>query len=141
MSGQRRSNSRLWLAAAYGWAVVCGIAVFTIPAARTSTIPQVHQTLFVHSHGAVALGALLMGSVLIVATVELVWRYRGNRAARGSATTVYASVVIAFSVFGFIFGILSIGLVALFALLSAKSFKEFATPVADPLFPISQGPS
>jgi len=82
-----------------------------------------------------------MGSVLIVATVELVWRYRGNRAARGSATTVYASVVIAFSVFGFIFGILSIGLVALFALLSAKSFKEFATPVADPLFPISQGPS
>jgi hypothetical protein len=64
MSRQQVLAFKFWLVAAYGWALVCGVVAFTIPVARTSTVPQVHQTLFEHSHSVIALGGSLMGTVL-----------------------------------------------------------------------------
>jgi hypothetical protein len=140
MSGQQDFRFKSWLAAAYGWALVCGVVAFTIPAARTSTIPQIHQTLFEHSHYVVILGGSLIGSILLIATIELSWRLRKNRQARGTVTTISASIVMAFSVFGFIFGVLSVGVVALFALLSAMPFKKSATSAPDQLVPVPGDP-
>jgi hypothetical protein len=141
MSRQQGSRPKSWLAAAYGWALVSGVAAFTVPASRTSTIPQIHQTLFEYSHSATVLGGSLIGSVLLIATIEFSWRFRKNRQARGAVTTVSASIVMAFSIFGFIFGVLSIGVVALFALLSATPFEKSATSTSDQLFPLSGDPS
>jgi hypothetical protein len=140
MSRQQGLRFKFWLAAAYGWALVCGVVAFTIPAAPTSTIPPIHQTLFEHSHYVVVLGGSLMALVLLIATTELSWRLRNNGQARGMVTTISASILISFSIFGFIFGVLSIGVVALFALLSAKPFKKSAPSVSDPLVPVSGDP-
>jgi len=141
MPRQQSLAFKFWLAAAYGWALVCGVVAFTIPATRTSTVPPIRQTLFEHSHSVVALGGILMGSVLLIATVELSWRIRKNREVRGTVTTISASIVMAFSVFGFIFGVLSIGVVAVFALLSAMPFKKSSASNSDPLVPVSGDPS
>jgi hypothetical protein len=131
MLGQQGHRSMLWLGASYGWTVVSGVVAFTIRAARTSTIPHIHETLFQFSHHVVFLGGSLVVVVLVVATTELSWRASKKKIGRGMVTTILASLLIAFSILGFIVGVLSVGVVGLFALLSATPVKRSTMAVSD----------
>jgi len=122
--------AKRWLASAYAWTLLCGVVVFTIPVTsdnvthftRTGvSIPPVRQTLFEHSHGLVIEVGVLAMVVLVTATAELRWRLHRHRLGRGVATTVVGSCVLAFSIFGFVFGVLSLGSIGLLGLLSGAS--------------------
>ena len=133
MSLQHGNVPKRWLAGAFGWAVLCGIVAFTMPVVHSNiihltpfgrAIATPNQTLYESNHTLVYFGGALIVGVLVVATAELFWRLHIGRSGRGFVTTIAASCVMAFSIFGFIFGILSIGAVALLALLSAIPIKD-----------------
>ena len=127
LAARPRAATR-WLAAAYVWALLCAVVACTVPVTSDGVtqispsgqeIPPQRQSLFQHSHGLVLEVGLLAVLVLLCASVELGWRRHRRRAGPGLVTIVVAGCVLLFSFFGFIFGVLSLGLLSLLALLSS----------------------
>ncbi len=83
------------------------------------------------SHYVVFLSGSLALVVLVVATTELLWRDSKKNIGRCKVTTIFASLLIAFSILSFIVGVLSIGVVGLFALLSAMPIKRLTRTASD----------
>ncbi len=112
--------------------LVCGVVGFAVPVTHSNItyqdaagndLPQASLTLFQKDHAIIVLGGALMLFVLAIATTELAWRVKKGRSNQGPVTTVVAACVTAFSLFGLIFGLLSIGAIGSCALLSARPLK------------------
>jgi hypothetical protein len=128
----RRSHNRRWLLTAYAWTIVCAAVAFLAPVTSNNVseptpsgglLPPARETLFTQSHGLIAMTGAMVVVTLAVGTIELIWRERHHHPARGVTTTIVASCLIAASVFGFIFGVLSLGVIGLFVVMSAAQLS------------------
>jgi hypothetical protein len=124
-------NSR-WLVAGYVWALIWAVVGFVVPVVRSNItyqnrfgnyVARGNLTLFQEDHAIIFLGGGLIVLVLATATAELSWRVKTGRTNQGPVTTVVAAWVILFSLFGLIFGLLSVGAVGGCALFSAMPLK------------------
>lgn len=106
-----------WLVCGYGWAVVCGIVALAAP------ISDSGQTLFAWNHALFASAAAGMLLLLAIGTLELRWRMRRHRSGPGFLSLVISACVMAFSLLGFVFGVLSIGAIALCVLMSSLPLR------------------
>jgi hypothetical protein len=126
-----------WLLSAYGWTIICGVVACTAPLTSNNVSsltpsgglrPPARETLFTNTHALVLASGAVVVALLGVGTVELLMRLRRRRTERGMVATILAGSLMAFSVFGLVFGVLSLGLIGFFVLRSASGLRTDAEP-------------
>jgi hypothetical protein len=124
MSSLRVTPIRLrWLLCGYGWVMLCGVV------ALTARISNNDRTLFAWNHAPFALVAAGMLVLLAIGTLELRWRIARHRAGPAFLSLVISASVMAFSLLGFVFGVLSMGVIGFCVLMSSLPVKPTNTIV------------
>jgi peptidoglycan/LPS O-acetylase OafA/YrhL len=121
-------NSVPWRWLTFGlaatWSLASMVVIVTFP------VGDAGMTLYRQDHTILWEFALILGAVLTVGAIDLTLRTRHHSARGGGPTIVVGATLAAFSLFGWIWGLASLGVIGGLLALSARPFDLRAVPVS-----------